>query len=300
MIMIFFHTLAHYAVAVLPALAVGFLLSGIFHEFIPQTVVQGYLGKKGIRSLICVIFFGALLPMCCCGTLPMAVSFKRRGVPLGLILAFLIATPATSIAAILVMWKLLGLGFTLYMCAAVILMGLVAGLIGNCLPERSLNKTELEPCPECGEAEPNHQCRLKKSLLEKTISVLRFSFVELPKEIGLEIIIGLIVAALVTSITPVGQLIEHYLAGLWGYAFAVVFGLVTYICSTASVPFVDAFIGEGLSAGAGVTLLLVGPITSYGTILVLRKEFGMKILFIYLSIVTICSLAFGYGYSLIR
>ncbi|MDP3143560.1 MAG: permease, partial [Candidatus Omnitrophota bacterium] len=92
----------------------------------------------------------------------------------------------------------------------------------------------------------------------------------------------------------------HNLAGVAGYVFSLIFGLVTYICSTATVPLVDAFIKQGLSVGAGMVLLLVGPITSYGTILVLRKEFGNKILITYLLGISVLSLALGYAFSLIH
>jgi len=72
-----------------------------------------------------------------------------------------------------------------------------------------------------------------------------------------------------------------------------------YICSTASVPLVHAFVSQGMAIGAGMVLLLVGPITSWGTILVMRKEFGGKILAIYLAVVCVMSLALGYCFSLI-
>ena len=130
-------------------------------------------------------------------------------------------------------------------------------------------------------------------------SVLKYAFVDMVKEIGPEILLGLILAALVGAITPVGILINQYLAGSWGYLFSLVFGLVMYICSTASVPLVDAFLNQGMNIGAGMVLLLVGPITSYGTILVLRKEFGGKILLIYLGVLSMMSLALGYCFSII-
>jgi len=81
--------------------------------------------------------------------------------------------------------------------------------------------------------------------------------------------------------------------------FALVFGLVMYICSTASVPLVHAFITQGLSVGAGFVLLLVGPITSYGNILVIKKEFGMKILLTYLIYISLMGLLLGYIFSFI-
>jgi len=119
------------------------------------------------------------------------------------------------------------------------------------------------------------------------------------KEIGPELVLGLLLAALVASLAPVKFLIKTYLAGGFGYLFSLFFGLVMYICSTASVPMVHSFISAGMSSGAGMVMLLVGPITSWGTILVLRKEFGFKVLFIYLLVIIIAVLFFGYLFSLI-
>ena len=119
------------------------------------------------------------------------------------------------------------------------------------------------------------------------------------KEMWLELIIGLVIAAVVAGIVPVGNFISTYLAGGFGYVFALVFGLIMYICSTASVPMVHAFITQGMSAGAGLILLIAGPVTSYGALLIIRKEFGNKILGVYLAVVCIASLVMGYVFSIL-
>ena len=65
------------------------------------------------------------------------------------------------------------------------------------------------------------------------------------------------------------------------------------------VPLAHALIKQGLSSSAGMVLLLIGPITSYATILVLRKEFGTRILLTYLALVVFLSVGLGIGYSVI-
>ena len=72
-----------------------------------------------------------------------------------------------------------------------------------------------------------------------------------------------------------------------------------YICTTASVPLVHALISQGMNIGAGMVLLIVGPVTSWGTILVLRKEFGSKVLLTYLAVISLSALALGYCFSII-
>jgi hypothetical protein len=72
-----------------------------------------------------------------------------------------------------------------------------------------------------------------------------------------------------------------------------------YICSTASVPLVDSLLKQGMNSGAAMALLLIGPVASYGTILVLRKEYGMKILAVFLTTLVMCSLLLGIGFHLL-
>jgi len=129
--------------------------------------------------------------------------------------------------------------------------------------------------------------------------VLKYAFVDMVKEIGPELLLGLALAAVVAAVAPVGRFIGDYFSGGLGYLFSLVFGLVMYICSTASVPLVHAFIVQGMNIGAGMTLLIVGPVTSLGTILVLRKEFGIKTLLIYLAIISILALSSGFLFSIV-
>jgi len=333
----YFIVFKDYFIEVLPFLAIGFFLSGLIREFVPTKLVERHLGGQGIRPILYSTLIGTVLPICCFGSLPVAISLHQKGARLGPVLAFLVATPATSISALLVCYALLGIKFTVFIFFAVILMGLVMGAIGNLIKFESkglaipLQKTEIATDPVCGMrvdtekgltseyegnsyyfCSPHCQATFEKeaqkyaaigehmaSIKERINSVFRYAFVDMVKEIGPELLLGLALAALVAAVSPVGEFVKIYLGGKLGYLFSLFFGLLMYICSTASVPLVDAFVSQGMNIGAGMVLLLVGPITSWGTILVLRKEFGGKTTAIYLTVITIMSLALGWCFSMI-
>ncbi len=328
----FFIVLKDYLIEVLPYLAVGFFLSGLIHELIPSGWVERHLGGKGIRPILYSTLAGTILPLCCFGSLPVAVSLYQKGARLGSVLAFLIATPATSLSALFVCYALLGIKFTAYIFLAVILMGLVIGVIGNLIKFRpKIGVAELATDPVCGmsvdtakglkteyKGQSYYFCcsrcqeafaaeaeryaaegQLAISIKSKLLAALRFGFVDMVREIGLELLLGLVLAALVGTIAPIGDFVSSYLGGGWAYPFSLVFGLLMYICSTASVPLVHAFVSQGMNIGAAMVLLIVGPITSWGTILVLRKEFGGRILLTYLAIISGMALVLGWLFSLI-
>jgi uncharacterized membrane protein YraQ (UPF0718 family) len=286
-----------YLIEVLPALAVGFILSGLIHEFVPIDWVERHLGGRGIRPIAYLTIVGTFLPLCCVGALPVGISFYKKGARLGPVLAFLVATPATSATALLVSYRILGSGFTAHLFFSVILMGLTMGIVGNSLKLKP-NLLNSETCPRCAHAQT--VCRCGAATGQRVRAAFRFAFVDMPKEIGLELLLGLVLAAGVSVATPVQRIISTYLTGGLGYLFGLVFGLIMYICSTGSVPLVDALLSQGMNAGAGVVVLLAGPITSYATILVLRKEFGWRILLTYVAGISFLSLILGYVFHLIR
>jgi uncharacterized membrane protein YraQ (UPF0718 family) len=327
----YFIAFKEYLIEVLPYLAIGFLLSGLINEFVPSQWVERRLGGGGVKPILYSTLIGTILPICCLGSLPVAVSLRQKGARLGPVLAFLVATPATSITALLVTYGLLGLNFTIFIFFAVIAMGLVMGLVANKVEGKakvivSPAQQVLDPvcgmsvdvgkaakteyggetyyfcCSHCQQAfedSPEEYMGGSRNITHRVKHVFRYAFVDMVKEIGPELLLGLALAALVAAVAPVGEFVGAHFGGGLGYLFGLGFGLIMYICSTASVPLVHAFVSQGMNIGAGMVLLLVGPITSWGTILVLRKEFGGRILAIYLAVVSLMSLTLGYCFSLI-
>lgn len=295
----FVHVFLHYLYEIIPALAIGFLISGFVHEMIPEDLVLRYLGKLGVVPILVSTLVGTLLPICCWGCLPIAVSFYKKGAKLGPVLAFLVATPATSISALLVSYSVLGPAFAIYIFFAVIVMGVIIGLIGNMLNVERKNTGDDVSCPHC-KLEPEHaRLHPKKTISSHILSALKYACIDLPKEIGPELFLGLILATIVATFVPIGNIVKMFLDGWFGYAFSVIFGIITYVCSTATVPFVDSLIGQGMSRGAGMTMLLIGPVTSYGTILVIAKEYGVKVVVVFLTALTVISVLLGAGFQIL-
>ena len=104
---------------------------------------------------------------------------------------------------------------------------------------------------------------------------------------------GIAVASFITVYGPLQKFIGQYLTGILGYGAVLFLGLLTYVCSTASVPVADAFIKSGMSSGQALTYLIVGPVTSYATMLVIKKDFGGRILFLYLAVIAVGSVISG-------
>ncbi|MGB9677200.1 MAG: permease [Candidatus Ratteibacteria bacterium] len=110
---------------------------------------------------------------------------------------------------------------------------------------------------------------------------------------------GILLASFIDSFFPISYFIKNYLSGNKGYIFAVFVGILMYMCATMSVPIVHSLIKNGMSIGPAFSFLMIGPITSYGTLILLRKEFGIKVLLIYLLIIILSGVSFGYIFSIL-
>ncbi|HCI45183.1 MAG TPA: hypothetical protein DE315_06620 [Candidatus Omnitrophica bacterium] len=294
----FFYVFIGYLRELWLILAVGFLLGGLLYQFIPSAMVERYLGEKRFRSIAFASVVGVILPLCCIGTLPVAMTLRRKGASLGSVLAFLVATPATSVSALIVCWKLLGLTFTVFIFFAVILIGLAMGVIGDRMKiasDAGAAPGEARGC--CGADADEHSPRQYRSFFTKIKGALKYAFITMPGEIGAQILLGIAVASLVVASAPIRHFIQTYLTGAVGYIFVLLFGLVDYTCSTASVPLADALIKSGMSHGQGLAYLILGPVTSYPTILVVKKQFGWKVLWMYIAVISGMSLLAGVIYD---
>ncbi len=347
-------TFLHYFIEVLPSLAVGFLLSGLIHEFVPTNLVEKHLGGKGIGPLLWATVIGTILPICCVGSLPVALSLHKKGAKIGSVVSFLIATPATSLTALFVTYSLFGWSFTIYIFAAVIVMGVIIGALSNmlgfgikdidappsccstkeadgpnidpvcgmtvsedtdlviryegrkiyfcsahCLDKFNANPESYHGKTECETGCCEDHAETKIPTGQKVLSALKFAFWKMPRDIGLELLLGILIASIVASFDPLGALINRYLGGFWGYPFSLVVGIFVYVCSTASVPLAHALWEQGMNIGASMLFLIVGPVTSWSTILVVRKYFGGKMLVFYLVSLSILSVVAGFLFSLI-
>jgi uncharacterized membrane protein YraQ (UPF0718 family) len=276
-------------------IVLGFIFSGLINEFVPEKSVQKYLGDDSIWAIFTATCVGALLPVCCMGSLPIAVTLRKKGARLGPVLAFLVTTPATSAPALLVSLKLMGVPYTVFMAVVVIVMGFVMGLIGNAVKIPSAQ--EEGSCSSCcGEDHATHD-QTQAPMAKRVERALRYAFIELPRKMGFEILLGAVVASVIVSFEAVRDFVRTQLDGIKGYLILIVIGLLDYVCSTGSVPVANALVQSGVAQGKSMVYLLMGPITSYATLLVIRKEFGGKVLGLYLVVIMICSLLAGLIYD---
>lgn len=83
-------------VQALPFLVLGTLISAAITAFVPAATVGRLLPRRAALAVPVAGVAGMALPGCDCGSVPVAASLVRRGVPPAAALAFLLAAPAVN------------------------------------------------------------------------------------------------------------------------------------------------------------------------------------------------------------
>ena len=133
-----------------PFLLLGFLLAGILHVWVPQSLYVPKISKPTFKSSLLAALFGIPLPICSCGVIPTAVALRKEGASKGASVSFLISTPATGVDSILATYSLLGLPFAILRPVAAFVSSLFGGLLTNFVTKNEA-KEDLSKIvePEC-------------------------------------------------------------------------------------------------------------------------------------------------------
>ena len=265
-----------------PYLLLGFLIAGILHEFVPQKLYRSSLSHNNLRSVILAALIGVPLPLCSCGVIPTAMSLRREGVSKGATTSFLISTPQTGADSILATASLLGVPFAVLRP----LIAFVTAILGGCLVNRFDNDDNRGVYTFTN-------TQNSKSFVRKCLGALKYGFIDMLQDIGKWIVIGLIVAGLITVLVPDNFFTAFNDKPIVNMLIVMLFSVPMYLCATGSIPIAAALMLKGLSPGAALVLLMAGPATNTAAILVIKKVMGMRALLIYLSTIIVGALGFG-------
>lgn len=271
-----------------PYLLLGFLFAGILHAFIPGAVYSRYLSGHGFRSVFYATLLGIPLPLCSCGVIPTAMSLRREGASKGAAVSFLIATPETGLDSIAATYSLMGLPFAIVRPITAFFTSLMAGSLVNAFDKSpSTPATTTQPAPatpeHSGDCCDEDRAQRYPSFWSRVKGAMQYAFVDMLGDIGKWLLIGLLVAGLITVFVP-----DTFFETFKGNTFlsmllVLCIAIPMYVCATGSIPIAVALIMKGLTPGAALVLLMAGPACNMASILVINKVLGRRTLCLYLA-----------------
>ncbi len=293
----------HVFLAASPYILFGFLAAGLLYVFFPEEKVQALLGRKSLGSVLKASLLGIPLPLCSCGVIPAALALRRRGASQGATASFLISTPETGVDSITLTYGLLGPFMAVVRPVAAFITSMIAGILVNFL-DKSETTTEIPifvAAPAgccCGSSSVKIETK-KPSWTTRLIESIKYVFTNLLGDIGHWLLLGIVISGLILAFLPDGFL-ERNLSSNWlTMLLMLVIGLPLYICASASTPVAAALMLKGVSPGAALVLLMVGPATNISTMIVVSREMGKKAAVAYVGTIIVCSLIIAVAVDLL-
>ncbi len=108
------------------ALLVGILVSGIMGALLPPGFVPAGMGQ-GLAAMVIIMLAGIPVYVCSTASVPIALALIQAGFSPGAALVFLVTGPATNVATLATLWKVLGSRATITFLAAIAGCALAAG-----------------------------------------------------------------------------------------------------------------------------------------------------------------------------
>jgi uncharacterized protein len=266
----------------------GFLVAAILHIFFPESLIRRHLGKDSLGSVVKATLFGIPLPICSCGVVPVATSLKNSGASKGATVSFLITTPQVGADSFMITYSLLGWVFGVYRIFASTVTGLFAGLFVNIFGKN-----------DDGTLLPMATANGRESIMDRARNTPSYLEYELLGSIINPLMVGFVIAGLIAVFIPDGFFEMYMGSDFMSMLLMLVIGIPMYVCASASTPIAASLIMKGMSPGAALVFLLTGPATNAIGISTIIKVVGKRSTLIYLAVISLGSLAFGYALNLI-
>ncbi|MBQ7855494.1 MAG: permease [Alistipes sp.] len=272
---------------------------GIINAYFPIERLRQYLTTHKLYGLdyFMAALFGGITPFCSCSSVPLFIGFVKGGIPLGVTLTFLIASPLVSEVAIAMFLGSFGVKATLIYVISGTVLSMIAGYI--------LGRMRLEPYLSdwVKNAQMQSNAQSERWEVEKTPFLKRLPTITkeswgIVRGVLLYIIIGIGIGAAMHGYVPEG-FFEQYLSSenWWGVPLAVVLAVPMYANPASVVPVIEVFVAKGIPLGTAIAFMMAIIGLSIPEATMLKKVMTWRLIGIFFGVVTLLIIISGYLFN---
>jgi uncharacterized membrane protein YraQ (UPF0718 family) len=276
----------------LPYILAGIILGEIFRHPSWMDKLTHWCRRATFTAVLIAAVLGVISPLCTYGTVPLVLMLARKGFPIPPLLTFLISSSSLNPQLFFVTWGGINIELALVRLGTVLLFSLLAGMLLNITPARSILATERMDGNHTVGTQTRHSTGspgFRKSL--------RGMWNEL-KYIGWYILIGCILGAVIEVFVP-----GDWFSGLFrtrplgSIMIAAILGVPVYVCGGGAIPLVNSLLVKGLNPGAALAFLTVGQTVRITPLFALAALVRVRFILFYISVVVVYAVLIGMIYS---
>ncbi len=275
------------------------LVMGIINAYFPIERLRKYLTTHKLYGLdyFLAALFGGITPFCSCSSVPLFIGFVKGGIPLGVTLAFLIASPLVSEVAIAMFLGSFGWKVTLVYAVSGTVLSMIAGyILGKMRLERYLSdwvkNAQLQSNAQ------SEQWEAEKTPFLKRLPAIAKESWGIVRGVLLYIIIGIGIGAAMHGYVPEG-FFEQYLSAenWWGVPLAVILAVPMYANPASVVPVIEVFVAKGIPLGTAIAFMMAIIGLSIPEATMLKKVMTWRLIGIFFGVVTMLIIISGYLFN---
>jgi uncharacterized membrane protein YraQ (UPF0718 family) len=282
---------------------IALLLSGIIFVI---TVARSYMSVERTRALlggrregvgnVMAAGLGVITPFCSCSAVPAFIGFVAAGVPIGVTLSFLIASPLVNEVAIGLLLTMFGWQVTLTYIGAGLSIAILAGwALGRLGVERWVEPFVFET-------------KLGGEVLDSTADLTFAQRLQMgAEEVGTilrriwpYLLVGIGLGAVIHGWAPEDLFTRYAGAGNpFAVLVAVLIGIPLYSNAAGIMPLVVALHDKGLPMGTLLAFMMAVVALSLPELILLRRVLKVQLLAVYVAVVATGIIAVGYLFNVL-
>ncbi len=281
---------------------IGLLLCGVIfvvtvlRTFISVERTRDLLGGRGrVLGYGLAAVLGVATPFCSCSAVPVFIGFVAAGVPLGITMTFLIASPLVNEVAIVLVGGSFGWPIAALYVASGLGIAIVAGVvIGRLGLERWVEGFVFET-----PAARRTTIDLRPSWHDR-FAVARGEVMSIVRRIWPFLLVGIGIGAVVHGWAPEDFFARH--AGAdnpLAVPIAVLLGVPLYSNAAGVIPLVEALNAKGVALGTSLAFMMSVVALSLPEMVLLRRVLKPRLLAVFIGVVAGGILAVGFLFNVV-
>jgi hypothetical protein len=272
-----------------PYLLMGTVLSEALKYFSIQRYVKKINFKSGLLASSFSSVIGMVSPLCTFGTVPVVLRLKKFGIPLHVLIVFLISSSMLNPQLFVMTFGGISPDMAYMRVISIFLFCLLMGFVLKRIPGKFIYRKNVL---EDGTDEEESSCSKKFDLRSYITSILKTM-----EYIGFYLLIGVLVGntfevfiphSVVTWLTNKGNIFSMLILGL--------LSIPLYACGGGTIPLMDSMIQSGFSKGAVLVFFNVGSASRITVLAALLTIVRIRTLIFYIILLSLFSMVIGYFY----
>lgn len=272
---------------IFPYWVLGMVLGSAISVFAKDSIHKLFCSIQGRRlgalGVIPASALGIASPLCMYGTIPIAASFSESGMEHDWLAAFMMSSILLN-PQLIFYGMALGPKMLMIRVVSCFLCGIAAGLLLRIFyREKQFFDFTGFAEPKSRDTDPNPLMRFLKNLGRNL------------KATGPVFLLGVVLSALFQRYVPSDTMARLFGENEgFGVLMAAIIGVPLYACGGGTIPLLQAWLMDGMSAGSAAAFMITGPTTKITNLGAVKIVMGAKRFALYLAFTVLFALATGW------